>query len=220
MPEWWNGLSGLNQAFYLAAAFFSVFFLWQMIAALIGLAGGEGDLDADLDADVDMDVDADFDADGLEAHSAEAASDSLMGMKLLSVRAVLAFCTLFSWAGALYLPYTRLNTTLLYALGWGLAGWVLVVGLVALLRRLAETGTGRLATCVGTAGTVYMNIPAGGQGQVRVRVSGAISMVKARAAGDTDFKAGTAVRVLRMLDHSTVEVGPAAPKEKEREGEG
>ncbi len=211
MMEWWDDLSGLNQAFYLAASFFSVFFLWQMIATLIGLAGGEGDIDADFDGD--------FDGDGLEGHSAEAASDSLMGLKLLSVRAVLAFCTMFSWAGALYFSYTPLNTTLLYALAWGLAGWVVVVVLVALLRRLAETGTAKLVTCVGTAGTVYMNIPAGGQGQVRVRVSGAISMVKARAAGDKDYKAGMAVRVLRMLDHSTVEVGPAAPEEKEKEGE-
>ena len=39
MGDWWQGLSGLNQAFYAAAAFFSAFFVWQFIAALMGMGG-------------------------------------------------------------------------------------------------------------------------------------------------------------------------------------
>ena len=34
MTTWWGTLQPLNQWFYVAAAFCSVFFLWQLIAAI------------------------------------------------------------------------------------------------------------------------------------------------------------------------------------------
>ena len=43
MGEWWNNLDALTRGFYSAAAFFSVFFIWQLIAALTGLAGDDAD---------------------------------------------------------------------------------------------------------------------------------------------------------------------------------
>ena len=77
------------------------------------------------------------------------------------------------------------------------------------LRHLQETGTRRLVTCVGTPGTVYMDIPKGGTGKVRTVVSGSVAFVPARTAGGKALKAGTPVRVRRMLDASTVEVEEA-----------
>ena len=108
MSDWWIEMTALNQAFYVLAAFFSLIFLWQFISALLGLAG-ESDVDvdtdigADVDADLDVDVDADFDADAdldvdaIEIHSGSDAVESVAAFRVLSVRAILAFCTLFSW---------------------------------------------------------------------------------------------------------------------------
>jgi hypothetical protein len=222
MMDWWSGLTALNKAFYGVAAFFSVIFVWQFISALIGLAGGDMDADADVHADVDAggadlhtdaDMDGGLDAHGLEAHSAHDAGESLSAFRVLSVRAILAFCTLFSWATALYLnQHETVTVALLYATGWGLAGGVVVTFLVRWLRGLAETGTPRLSTCVGARGTVYMDIPAGGRGEVRVPVGGVLTMVKARAAGGEAIKAGIGVYVLGILDEMTVEVRPFAPE--------
>ena len=203
--EWWANLSGAVQGFFMAAAFFSVIFLWQFIASLIGLGGEE--MDADIDADIDADMDMDLDE--LEAHSLEEAGESVAAFKVLSIRAVLAFCTLFCWAAGLYLNTGKsVNTALLYAIAWGVAGWLLVSLLVNWLRRLAETGTARLATCVGTSGNVYLDIPASGRGEVRVTVSGVVSMVKARGADAVEIKAGTPIQVVRTLGSTTVEVRP------------
>ena len=94
-----------------------------------------------------------------------------------------------------------------------LAGWFVVTLLINWMRKLAETGTPRLASCVGTRGSVYMDIPADGIGKVRVTVTGAISMIDARSAGDAAMSAGTPVTVTRVLDDSTVEV-KAADSEK------
>jgi membrane protein implicated in regulation of membrane protease activity len=77
------------------------------------------------------------------------------------------------------------------------------------MRRMQETGTRQLATAVGERGTVYMDIPAGGTGKVRTVVSGTVSFVDARSADREALKAGTPVRVRRLLDPSTIEVEKA-----------
>jgi len=207
MMEWWNDLLPLNQVFYGAAAFFSLIFLWQFVASLIGLAGGEVDIEhADAHGDVDMDLDHGG-VDAMESHSAMDVVESVHAFRILSVRAILAFLTLFSWAAAMYLDAGKsLASTLILALAWGLAAWVFVAVLIHWLRKLAETGTQQLSTCVGRRGSVYLDIPADGQGQVRVNVSGVVTMVKARGADGEAIKAGKPVRVVRMLDSSSVEV--------------
>ena len=201
MGEWWQNLSGVNQAFYIAATFFSVFFLWQLIAALVGLGGGEADMDADVDA-ADDGTYEDF-----EHGAATDASASVAAFKLVSVRSILAFCTLFSWAGALYLNRGHaLQGALIYALLWGAAAMGVVALIFHLMRRMTEAGTPQLATCVGQSGTVYLDIPDGGRGEVRVPVSGIMTHVKARASNGKTLKMGTSVRVVRVLDAATIEV--------------
>jgi len=218
MMEWWNDLTVLNQVLYGAAAFFSLVFIWQFVASLIGMSGGDVDVEGGSDVDVDADMDADgVDLDDIEAHSIEEAGESIVAFRILSVRAILAFFTLFSWAGALYLDAGKsLSHSLVLAVVWGLGAWLFVAVLIHWLRKLAETGTQQLSTCVGSRGTVYLDIPADGQGEVRVTVSGVVSMVRARAAGAEQIKAGTPVQVLRMLDGSSVEVAPVQDRtEKE-----
>ena len=196
MGEWWNSLESMTKVFYTMATFFSAIFLWQFISSLIGLAG---------DSDLDMDVDADLDIDGMDMDGLEAVAS----FRMLSLRAILAFCTLFCWATAMYrgsgMVWTR---ALLLATLWGLAGWVLVAVLVWLIRKLAETGNPRLATCVGAEGTVYLDIPAEGAGEVRTLVSGVVSRIKACSAGATAIPSGQRVTIIRMLDPTTVEVQP------------
>jgi hypothetical protein len=204
MTEWWNSLTALNQFFYGGAAFFTLIFLWQFVGMLIGLSHG-GDFDMHVEAHVDGGVGADT----IESHSMHDAAESTVAFHILSVRAILAFFTLFTWAGALYLNIGKDRTqALILAVAWGVAGWVVVAVLLHWLRKMAETGTRRLSTALGQTGTVYMDIPAGGQGEVRVAVSGVVSMVKARAAGGQAIKAGSPVTITRLLDINCVEVRP------------
>ncbi len=210
MTAWWDSLTAVNRGFFCAAAFFSVFFLWQLIAALIGLDEGGGDDVADgTDFDTDADVD-DFEA-GADADS----SATVVAFKLLSIRAMVTFFTLFTWGTALYLSRGQ---GLARAMGissiWGLAGMGSVALLLSLLPKLAHTGTKRIASSLGAHGTVYLDIPTGGQGEVRVAVSGVISFVKARAHGGGELKAGTPVIVKRIIDQTTVEVEVVSETEK------
>jgi len=70
---------------------------------------------------------------------------------------------------------------------------------------------------VGSRGSVYLDVPAGGTGEVRVTVSGVVSMVKARALGGQAIKAGTPVRVVRQIEANCVAVEPVGD---EAEGTG
>ncbi len=215
MTEWWNELSGANQGFYISAAFFSVIFLWQFIASIIGLSGAE--IDAEMHADIDVDSGMDF--GDIEAHSLGEAGETVAAFHVFSLRAILAFGMLFSWAAAMYIDTGKgMGVALVLATVWGLAGWLVVSLLIYWLRGMVETGNRNLNTCLGRSGQVYLDIPADGQGEVRVMVSGAIGMLKARTSGEA-LKAGTPVKVVQVLDPSTILVEAIQSTDKEKETE-
>ena len=223
MSEWWAGLTALNKVFYYAAVFFGALFLWQLIASLIGLGEHEADADADggLDGhEVGADADVGVDHDATYAHfehGAEAdAVDSGVAFRLLGVRSVITFFTLFTWGGAMYLDRgVAVTPALTYATLWGLSGMFIIALLFHFLRKLSESGTANLSSCVGKRATVYLNIPAGGQGEIRTEVSGTVTYVKARVVGGGGVEAGTPVNVVRRLTETTVEVEPIAREEPE-----
>lgn len=196
MTEWWESLTGMTRFFYGAAAFFSVAFIWQLISALIGLDhhdAGDGHFE-------DGHIDDSTGEDGVEA---------TVAFKLLSVRSIITFCTLFSWGSALYLNRGEpASTALALSAVWGLAGMLSVSLIFWGMRKLTYTGTKKLSSCVGTTGTVYLNIPEKGFGEIKVTVSGVLSNVKASSASGAPLSANTPVRVVRMLGQTTVEVEP------------
>ncbi len=187
----WDGLSALNRGFFSAAVFFGVLFVWQLAVTLFGL-GGDGLADGDVTAD---------DVSGGDA------AETMSAFKLLSIRSIVTFLTLFSWGGALYLADGRsVQAAVGLASLWGLAGMAVVALLLYALPKLAHTGTLNVATAVGGAGTVYLDIPAGGEGEIRTEVNGVVTHVKARAADGLAVKAGTAVVVERVVFGNRVEV--------------
>ncbi len=204
MAEWWNSLTYINQMFYGAAMFFSVFFVWQLIAALMGLSGEEGEVEGGGD---DLGDDAAY--DDFESGAETDVLETTVSFQILSIRSILTFFTLFTWGCALYLNRnTPTTVAMTYSVIWGLAGMFSIAFVFYGLRRLTESGTKDLSTSIGKAGSVYLDIPEGGTGEVRVTVSGVISYVKARASGGRELKAGIPVRVVRRLDKTTVEVKP------------
>jgi membrane protein implicated in regulation of membrane protease activity len=200
MQEWWTGLAGVTQFFYGMAAFFSVFFLWQIIAAFLGLDGDDADFDTDAGADFsDMDAPDDLDhSDVIESSQA---------FKILSLRSIITFFTLFSWGSALF---TSDGMSVTKAMGissiWGLVGMCAIAGIFYFMAKLSETGTKDVASCQGGTGTVYLDIPEGGFGEIKIEVSGAVEHVKARSVSGEALSAGTQVRVIKVIGQTLVGV--------------
>jgi hypothetical protein len=208
MEAWWEGLSALNKAFAISALAFSVAFVVQMIMMVLGLdAHGHGDLGGtDIHAPDAHDIGhgSDFD-DGVHG----------VTLTFLSVRSIMAFGTLFSWAGTLYLAAgVSVILAIVYSFLWGLAGLFAVSFLLYWLLRMQEVGNVPLWRAVGEEGTVYMDIPAGGTGKVRILCGGTICFVNARSRSGEPFLAGTAIKAVGTLDERTLEVD-LAPKNEE-----
>jgi len=198
MMEWWAGLTGLNQFFYGAAFVFSAFFIWQLVMAIIGLGGQE---------DVTSHVDS-MDHSGVDHTATADAADTVVAFKLIGVRSVLAFLTLFFWAASLYFKAYSLSVVMLISCAWGGVAMLLVAWIFHIVMKMTETGNLRMGTAVGVAGTVYMNIPEQGIGEIRVMASGVMTHVRARTRDGAALKAGSKVRVTKMLDAGTLEVIP------------
>jgi hypothetical protein len=222
MAEWWGNLTVLNQTFYGIAAFFSVFFIWQLLAALVGLGGGEGEAEfegAEDAGDID-DIDTDATYEDFEQGAEADAVETIAAFKILSLRSIVAFFTLFSWGMALYLNNElTVVRALSYSIIWGFAGMFCVALVFYLFRKMTASGTMSLNTAIGRPGTVYLDIAEDGTGEVRITVSDRISYVKARGMGGTALKAGTPIRVVRRVDQTTVEVKPIDEKKEEKKEE-
>jgi len=200
----------LTKAFAVAAVFCTVLFLWQIVSMMIGF-------DVDGHTDVGHDgidhVDVGASSDGSPVHHVDGTTHHDLGgqiaFSLVSVRSVIAFATLFTWAGTLYLMSgTSAFLAVVYSLAWGGFAMCAVSYLIYKLVKLQEIGNVSLWSSIGEEGSVYMNIPAGGVGKVRVLVGGVLSFVNARTPGEVLLTAGTKVRVSRVLDDNTIEVVP------------
>ena len=201
MEAWWSQVGLLNKAFVISAAGFSVLFVWQIISLLAGL-------DADSHAvghdggSFDHSVDHPDTADQQTHHPGGEVTFSLV-----SVRSIVAFGTLFSWAGALYLlTGTNAILAIVYSAAWGMAAMFGVSYLVYWLLRLQEVGTSSLWSAIGEEGSVYIRIPQDGMGKVRVMVGGVVSYVSARSENNEELAPGALVRVVGVIDDNTIEV--------------
>ena len=198
MSEWWSGLAGITQFFYGMAAFFSVFFLWQIIGAFLGLDG-----DADV-GDAGVDFDADVAADNVDFDDVV---ESSQAFKILSMRSIITFFTLFSWGSALY---TADGVEVVKAMGisciWGLVGMLAIAAIFYAMGKLSETGTKDMISSKGQTGVVYLNIPEDGYGEIKTTVNGVPEHVKAKSVDGEALPAGTQVQVMQVINQSLVGV--------------
>ncbi|WP_372846641.1 hypothetical protein, partial [Pontiella sp.] len=201
MNEWWSDLPGISRNFFGMAVFFSVFFIWQIIAAFLGMGGDDADVGG-FDADGDG---GDFGApDDVDHHDV---IESSQAFRIVSLRSIITFFTLFSWMGALYTAKgMAVGVALSLAALWGLVGMFVVAFIFYGMNKLTETGTKDVATCKGSVGTVYLDIPADGFGEVKTVVSNAVEHVRAKSITGEPLPAGTEVRIEQVIGQTLVGV--------------
>lgn len=199
MEAWWQEITLLNKVFALSALLFSVLFVWQIIAILIGVA-----------PDSHVQVDAAGAAHGSDVHGhAPHSADGAVTFTLVSLRSLLAFGTLFSWSGTLYLfGGTSAVLAIVFSVFWGLIAMFAVSYLLYCLLRLQERGNISHSSAIGAEGTVYMDIPEAGIGQIRVPAGGVMSFLKARSLNGMPLSAGTKVIVVGIDENNVLEVRP------------
>lgn len=212
---WWNSMSVFQQViFVIACAATSVLVLQIILMIIGGVAdnGGEVGGASDLSVDGDFDgsdigigggPDGDISLDGGDFAEAPQSHGSALpfGLKLLSLRAILAFIAVGGWT----------CYTVCYALDWyaalliGVAAGLLAAcGIAAALtgmEKLQSSGNIDPNNTVGKIGTVYLTVPPsrGGFGKINVVVQERFAEYDAMTDSDEPIPTGAEIKVLAHL---------------------
>lgn len=182
----------------------------QIVLQVIGL-GGESDLDhAGGDADFHVDgADAHLDADTHVEDPAHGTSGNLF-FGILSFKALVSFAGIFGLTG-LSLEDTDLARfhRLSLAVLAGFVAMVIVAWMMRALHRLTSSGTVVLSDALGRRASVYLRIPAAGEGRGKVTVELQERSVELSAVSDGEAIAtGQIVKIVEVLPNETVRVTP------------
>ncbi|MBQ4121313.1 MAG: NfeD-like protein [Clostridia bacterium] len=185
--EWWNHLGTASQIFYCIAIPATLVLLIQTIMMLIGI-GDEGDGIGDSIGDSVGDVDGvgdlpdDLPDDALDGvfgeNSVSEAADAsgLDGLRIFTLRGIIAFFVVFGWVGVVMQDAgVRLAITLAVAAASGFAMMAALAFLFRAVMRLRSDGNADNKNAIGTSGKVYLTIPPArsSAGKVQVMLQGA-----------------------------------------------
>ena len=176
MPQWLQGLTGLEVFFVVCAGVGGILFLVRLVLLMVGHTD---DLDTDMS--------------GGDLH--ETADDSF---RLLSVQSLTAFFLMFGLVGLACTRQAGLSPVIAVAAGLAAgAGTVYVIGKIFTgMKRLQADGTLDLANAVGQEGTVYLTVKPDTGGQVSIPIQGRLQTFSAALAGGEAIPTGMSVVVM------------------------
>lgn len=184
MVDFLSSLSPSEKFYFGCALFGTSLFVLRMLLTLLGMDGGDGS-DASLgDADVSF--------------------------KFLSIHGLSAFFMMFGLV-AFTMSWQHQSSPVAAVAAGTAAGafttWV-IGKLFVMMKRLQSDGTLKMDNAVGVEGTVYLNIPQSGSGQVRISIQNRLRHLSAVAADGSAIPTGTRVVVERVLDGDVLSVRP------------
>jgi len=178
--EFFDGMSTLEQTYWIIALIGSAVFLIIFILTLIG--GGDADMEADA---------SDFEAD-----------DGGVGFQFFTFKNIVAFFTIFGWTGITCLD-NKLSTglTLVISTIAGLIMMFITSLLFYWMHKLAESGTLIIKNAVGVIGEVYLPIGAkrSKMGKVQIKVQGSLRELEAITDEEEELKTGAMVKVIEIV---------------------
>ena len=180
--EWWNSLGTMSQVFYCIAIPATLLLLIQTVMLLIGLGNDSDGLGDGIDGDID-DIDGiDFSSDDLpdgvfgeDSVSEVPDASGLDGLRIFTVRGIIAFFVVFGWVGILMQEMNaHLALTLTVATASGFAMMMALALLFRAVLKLRNDGNTDNRNAIGTSGKVYLTIPPSrsGAGKVDVMLQG------------------------------------------------
>ena len=190
--EWWSSLSAISQVFCCVAVPATVVLIVQTVMMFIGIGDdadgfGDGGVD-DVGGEVpDSIPELDSNSGIFGENSIEDVHDlaGLEGLRVFTVRGIVAFCVVFGWLGiAMDSAGVKLWITLPVAFVCGFAMMMLLAVLFRAVMRLRSDGNTDNRNAVGTSGKVHLTIPPSrtGEGKVHVMLQG--SYVERNAVTD------------------------------------
>lgn len=216
MFAWWDSLSLLSQIFACIAIPTTVVLAIQTVLMLIGLDAdgmdGADATDMPLDHDIsDLGEDLSL-ADGVfgeDVPLTDPDPSGLDGLRIFSVRGIIAFLVVFGWVGYVM---DRAGAALWLSLPVSAVCGIVTMALMALLLRAAmnlrNNGNINNRNAIGTAGRVYLTVPPtrSGEGKVNVLLQGSYVERDAVTDEETPLPTGSEVVVVGVSGQTTLVV--------------
>ncbi len=181
MKEFFDGMSTIEQTYWIIALIGSVIFVVIMIMAFFG-----GDMDSDMEVDG-----TDFEAD-----------DGGVGFQFFTLKNLIAFFTIFGWTGVVCTDNNvSTGLTLVIATIAGLAMMAATSSLFYFMHRLSESGSLKMKNAIGVICEVYLPIGANRSkvGKVQIKVQGSLRELEALTDEDKDLQTGAVVKVTEII---------------------
>jgi hypothetical protein len=176
MEEWFSALTYFEKFYWFIAGISSTIFVFVIISTFLG--GDADDIDGDVDAEMD--------------------GDTGIGFQFFTLKNLVAFFTIFSWAGISCINegYGK-GVTILISTIAGLIMMVIMGALLYYISKLVSSGTLKLENAIGNVGEVYLTIGANRSkiGKVHVTIQGALRELDALADSKENLKTGTVIKV-------------------------
>ena len=200
MIAWFSALSGLEQAFAIAALVGSVVFVIQLVMMMIGADHG-----------------ADAHAPGMELGHDVAHADADVAFQILSVQSVTAFVMVFGFAGFAMSRGSGFGAlpSLGVAFAAGLAAMWLVAKAFALFRQMQSSGTLDLRNAVGQTGRIYLGVKPDVPGKIEVAIQGRLQIFDATSETGEALPTDTRVVVVRVESQNIMVVKRASERSPE-----
>lgn len=187
----WQSMIFLEKLYWCFAIPFSLLFVIQLILTFF-----IGDMDAiGVDGDADLSIEHDTGID----------------FQFLSIKNLIAFFTIFGWAGIACLDSGLTNwLTILISTLCGLIMMVIMASIAYFMGKLTESGTLDLNNAIGHVASVYLTIPAkrSGMGKVQVKVQG-LQTLDALTDNEDDIKTGAVVDIVDVINNEILLVKPS-----------
>ena len=183
MKDFLTDLSLYQTIFFIIAASSTIILVIQTILALFGFSENDSDIseamggdsaDIDTSAEIGLDSDIDADADIVDTDIAERGQAMVHdnGLRLFTVRGILAFLMMGSWVGFL-LSKSGVPDIIASACAFasGVTALVFIAKIMQMLLGLQEDGTLKVKNALGQVGQVYIRIPGEEKGMGKVNVT-------------------------------------------------
>lgn len=200
MSQWWSGIGDFEKIFWIFAFPSTAVFILQIIMTFIGL-GDQGDIIDDIQDSVGElpgeSVELDINDNGGEF------LDFKYRFKLVTLRSVVVFFTIFSWTGIVATTSgVGKIATIIIALISGFVMMFVIAYIYYFLTKFIEDGTMNTKNAINKEGIVYLTIPRKreGVGKVEVVVQGALRLLEAVTDGD-GIPTGSKVVVINIIEN-------------------
>lgn len=232
MNEWWMSLSVLQQAMFVIGSATLLIMIIQIVMMLVGLGahdvsvetdtsglsdlsdGLNTDIDTDTDIDTGTDIDTASDVPDTETDTGADCTNpghvggelAALGMRLLSLRCILAFLCFGSWVTFIFDSYLHPAFACLIGAGAGFVAAVIMALIMNELMKLQRDGTIKMKNCVGKEGEVYLKVPPSrsGIGKINLLVQDSLTEFDAVTDDDEPIATGESVKVVKTQGDTLV----------------